>query len=354
LDTVTHGLAGWLIARSLPDQWKGDHPRTANAVVALAAMLPDVDNVASLLGSETYVRIHRGLSHSFPGIFATSLLVALLVVRLGKANDRRAVFLLAVLGQVSHQALDLLNSYGTQILQPFSNARLSLDLLFVVDLVFTGIILAGIALSRRGPVPARAALAVLAAYVGAAALLHEGARGAVRDAALREGMTVVSAQALPALPFVELPPLESLVSPSAAVASLFPASPENPGTEGSALARRVEIPFPAGPLAWNGFVDDGRTWRRAQIAPFTRQVVWKERALHGADVPEVRALRGRLQDVDTYLWFARLPAVEVSSTGGRTEMTFFDLRFGGVGDRMPFILRVTEAPGEQPSARWGG
>jgi len=59
--------------------------------------------------------------------------------------------------------------------------------------------------------------------------------------------------------------------------------------------------------------------------------------------------------VETYLWFARFPAVEVTSAGGRTEVTFFDLRFGGmVDDHRPFVLRVTEVPGTRPSARWGG
>ena len=155
MDTVTHGLAGWLIARSLPEKWKGGHPKTVSAVVALAAVLPDADNVASLLGSEMYLRIHRGLSHSLPGVLAVSLVMALLFVRFGKLKDRRAVFLLALLGQFSHVLLDLLNSYGTQVLLPFSDARLSLDILFVVDLVFTGIIVAGLALSGREPLRAR-------------------------------------------------------------------------------------------------------------------------------------------------------------------------------------------------------
>jgi len=351
MDTVTHGLAGWLIARSLPEKWKGGHPETVSAVVALAAVLPDADNVASLLGSEMYLRIHRGLSHSLPGVLAVALVMSLLFVRYGKLKDRRAVFLLALLGQFSHVLLDLLNSYGTQVLLPFSDARLALDILFVVDLVFTGIIVAGLALSWRDPLRARTSMAVLAAYVGVAALFHAGARDAVRDAALRDGVKVVSAQALPMLPYVELPSPERFAFVSTAVAF------EMPGAVGKmweGVRRRREIPFPAGPLAWNGFVDDGRAYHRAEIEPLTGRVAWRQHALHGSDIPEVRALRG-MQDVETYLWFARFPAVEVTSAGGRTEVTFFDLRFGGmVDDHRPFVLRVTEVPGTRPSARWGG
>jgi len=350
MDTVTHGLTGWLIARALPEKWKGDHPKTAAAVVSLAAMLPDAANVASLMGSEMYVRIHRGLSHSLPGDLATSFVLALLFARFGKWKDRRAVFLLAVLGQFSHVLLDLLNSYGTQLLLPFSDARLSLDILFVVDLVFTGILLAGIALSRRDPLRARASIAALAAYVGIAALFHAGARDAVRDAALRDGVKVVSAQALPMLPYVDLPSPERFAFASTAVAFEMP---EPVGKVVDRIRRRKQVPFPAGPFAWNGFVDDGSAYLRAEIEPLTGRVSWKEKALHGAEVPEVRALRG-MQDVETYLWFARFPSAEVSCAGGRTEVTFFDLRFAGMPDTRPFVLRVTEVPGARPSARWGG
>ncbi len=349
MDTVTHGLTGWLIARSLPEKWKGGHPKTVAAVVSLAAVLPDADNAASLLGSEMYLRVHRGLSHSLPGILVTSLVLALLFARYGKLKDRRAVFLLALLGQFSHVALDLLNSYGTQILQPFTDARFALDILFVVDLVFTGIILAGIALSRVNPARARTALAALSVYVGLAALFHAGARDAVRDAALRDGVKVVSVHALPTLPYIQLTTPDRLAFASPAQAS----APTAPGEDaGKAVKRPLEIPFPAGPFAWNGFVDDGRTYLRAEIEPLTGQVSWRQRTLRGADVPEVRALRG-IADVETYLWFARFPAVVVTSAGGRTEVTFFDLRFGGIPERKPFLLRVTELPGALPIARWG-
>ena len=189
MDTVTHGLTGWLVARALPDAWKGEHPETATAVVLLGSVLPDADNAASLLGSESYLRIHRGLSHSLLGISVSSLVVALLFARFGRWKDAKRLYLLALVGQVSHIVLDLLNSYGTQILQPISDARLSLDLLFVVDLLFSGIVVAGIAFSRKGRAGrARAALVSLAVFVGIAALLHGRAVDLVRDAAVRSGL----------------------------------------------------------------------------------------------------------------------------------------------------------------------
>jgi membrane-bound metal-dependent hydrolase YbcI (DUF457 family) len=349
MDTVTHGLTGWLVARALPDEWKGEHPGIATAVVALGSVLPDADNAASLLGSELYLRVHRGLSHSVLGIAVSSLVLALLFARFGKWKDAKRLFLLALLGQISHVVLDLLNAYGTQVLQPFSDARLSLDLLFVVDLVFTGIVVAGIAWSRGGRARgARVAMASLAVYVGIAALLHGRAVDLVRDAAVRSGVRVVTASALPQLPSVALPSLDRFGFATPAAAS--PAERDLPGSRAS--VERRTVPFPAGPLSWNGFVDDGRTFLRAEVDPLAGTLEWKQRELRGPDVPEVRAVRG-LADVETYLWFARFPAASVATTQGRTEVTFYDMRFSGMPGRRTFLLRVIETPGAPPLARWG-
>ena len=339
MDTVTHGLTGWLVARAVPsDAGK----KMATAAVVLGSVLPDADNVASLFGSEIYLRLHRGVSHSFAGVAVTSLLVALLFYRFGKWKDLKKLYLLALLGQLSHIALDLLNSYGTQIFQPFSNARVSFDLLFIIDLAFTGIVVLGLLLSRSRPARARAAVFALAAYVGLAAFLHVRAADAVRDAAVHNGVQVVSSWALPTLG--EMPAGMDLGigrKAEAAIAGL-PAV----GTQ------RGGYPLPAGPFAWNGFVDDGSTYLRAEVNPFDGAIAWRERVRKGRDAPEARALKD-LPDVRTYLWFARFPTVFVSTADGKTVVTFSDLRFGGATTRRPFVLRVTETPGLPPRTHWG-
>ncbi|MBI5342329.1 MAG: metal-dependent hydrolase [Deltaproteobacteria bacterium] len=346
MDTVTHGLAGWLVARAIPsDAGK----REATIAVVLGSVLPDADNVATLLGSEFYLRLHRGVSHSFAGIAATSLVVALLFYRFGKWKDLKKLYLLVLLGQLSHVALDLLNSYGTQIFQPFSDARVSFDLLFIVDLAFTGIIILGILLSRYRPSRARAAIVVLASYVCFAAFLHLRAEDAVRNAAFRHGVPVVSAWALPRLP--EVHSLPDLAPGRRAEAAQRPRREEAaPGL--ASIASRDRFPFPAGPIAWNGFVDDGRTYLRAEVDPFDGAVDWKEREWKGRDTPQAQALRD-LPDVRTYLWFARFPTVHVSTEEGTTVVTFYDMRFGGLTARRPFVLKVIESPGRSPRAHWG-
>ena len=348
MDTITHGLTGWLVARAVPSD---SGRREATAAVVLGSLLPDADNVTSLLGSEMYLRLHRGISHGFAGIAVTSLLIALLLYRFGKWKDLKKLYLLALLGQLSHVALDLLNSYGTQIFQPFSDARVSFDLLFVVDLVFTGIIVAGLLLSRRRAAPARAAIVGLCVYLGFATVLHFRAEDAVRTAAEMQGVRVVSASALPRLAEVDVGTGlaafrlvgEAWARPDDSGLPNLPI-PDHPG----------KYPFPAGPFAWNGFIDDGRTYLRAEVDPLSGAVDWKQRVHRGRDIPEVRAVED-IPDVRTYLWFARFPVVQTFHAGKNTILLFSDLRFGEVpGRRRPFVLRVIEAPGRSPQVRWGG
>lgn len=357
MDTVTHGLTGWLLARSLPAEARR---KEATAALVVGSLLPDADHIATLFGNEFYLRVHRGLSHGFAGVALTSLVVALLLYRFGKWKQLPKLYLLALLGHFSHIVLDLLNSYGTQIFQPFSDARVSLDILFVIDLVFTGIILAGILFSRRGAAPARAALAALGVYVVFAAVLHLRAEEAVREAARRHGIPVVSAAALPRLPEVDVARgLAAFRFAAEARAGEGLAAQAQTGVQPSVLTELPipnhpgMYPLPAGPCAWNGFIDDGKSYLRAEVEPFSGAVVWRERVRRGGDLPEVRAL-GDIPDVRTYLWFARFPVVKTSRGGGTTVLTFSDLRFGEVpGRRRPFRLQVIGVPDRPPQVRWG-
>ena len=348
MDTVTHGLAGWLVARAIHAE---EGKKEATAALIVGSLLPDADNVASLLGSELYLRLHRGVSHGFAGVVVTSLLVALLLYRFGKWKELKHLYLLVLVGQFLHISLDLLNSYGTQIFQPFSDARVSFDILFVIDLVFTGIIVAGLALSCRRPAPARLAMAVLAGYVVFAAVLHSRAEDAVRNAAERYGVPVVSAWALPRLPEVTV---ESDLASIKLVGEAWAQQEREEIPNLPIPGHPNRIPFPAGPLAWNGFIDDGRTYLRAEVDPFSGAVAWKQRVPRGQDVAEVREVQD-IPEVRTYLWFARFPVVQTSRNGLLRILTFSDLRFGEVpGRRRPFVLRVIEAPGRSPQVRWGG
>ena len=59
----------------------------------------------------------------------------------------RAYLVIAALGVGMHILGDLITSFGTMIYAPLSDARPALSATFIIDLWFTGIILAGLAAS---------------------------------------------------------------------------------------------------------------------------------------------------------------------------------------------------------------
>src|SRR5207237_10321745 len=78
----------------------------------------------------------------------------------------------------AHIAADVITSYGTMVFAPFSDWRVAIGTTFIIDLWFSGIIVAGLiasAIVYRSRRPAIAALAVLVAYVGFQYLQREHA-----------------------------------------------------------------------------------------------------------------------------------------------------------------------------------
>lgn len=172
MDTLTHALSGALAARATAPR-----PGTPDTIPLsrrvglgfLAAAAPDLDIVISWVSPLSYLYYHRGVTHSFVMLPLWALLLAFLSALVWrKGPSWRAYFGVFAWGIGSHIAGDLLTSFGTMIFAPLSDARYALSTTFIIDLWFTGIILAGLiaaAVWRRSRVPAIAGLAVLAGYV---------------------------------------------------------------------------------------------------------------------------------------------------------------------------------------------
>ncbi|HKU72198.1 MAG TPA: metal-dependent hydrolase, partial [Burkholderiales bacterium] len=101
---------------------------------------------------------------------------------------------------------DLITSYGTMIFAPLSNERYGIGTTFIIDLWFSGIIVAGLAASlawRKSALPAIAGLAVLCGYVAFQEVQQENAidwgEAYARSAGMKDA--VVTAQARPVSPF---------------------------------------------------------------------------------------------------------------------------------------------------------
>jgi inner membrane protein len=183
MDNLTHGLLGLAIgALRRPDSPPGTPLSPTDKAVllgaVLAAELPDLDTLLPAANSVDHaLRAHRGLSHSL----VASPVIALVATGLALLVFRRARFLPVFLSSllsllVAHLLCDLWTGWGTRLLLPFSDERLTLDWTMVVDpLVTLPLLGASLWAWRRR---ARWRRAVLAGFVLAAA--YVGLRGVLQ------------------------------------------------------------------------------------------------------------------------------------------------------------------------------
>jgi inner membrane protein len=123
MDPVTHVAAGALISQLLPGPSRG---WSALAGV-IFALLPDIDYLLIFSDRLTFIRHHRGFSHSLLALPLLAFLGALAGRALGGPRWFRPLFFIGLAVVASHLLLDLATSYGTQILFPFSLKRFTLD-----------------------------------------------------------------------------------------------------------------------------------------------------------------------------------------------------------------------------------
>lgn len=142
MDSISHLALGAVIAKAVAGNKYGNKVLLYGAI---AASIPDFDVLLSPLFSPVnFLLIHRGLSHSF----AIMLMLAPLLTYLSRFIDRDISFkffkrlTIVLLAWCSHLAVDIFNTYGTAILAPFNNHRLSIDSLPILDITLLVVLLA--------------------------------------------------------------------------------------------------------------------------------------------------------------------------------------------------------------------
>jgi len=137
MDTITHTLAGAVIAKAIHDEKIGKWGTIAGLAMGL---FPDSDFILGLFNRQFYLEYHRDFTHSLLLIPLYALFFSWLFVKISKRHHFWSYFKVCLPVLVSHAVLDLLTSYGTMILSPFFEHRFSWDLVFIIDLVFSGIV----------------------------------------------------------------------------------------------------------------------------------------------------------------------------------------------------------------------
>jgi inner membrane protein len=337
MDTVTHGIAGSILARSLTDRAAA---RAALVLGLVGGMLPDLD-LFFLHGRIAYLRGHRGWTHTFLMLPVFALVLAVLarfLYRYAHHVRIRVLFLFAALGILSHIVFDWITSFGIMFWIPFSRRRYALDWVFILDPFFTGIVsitlLAATIFRPKGRLISAIGGGVLAAYVLFCAAMHSVALRAWKriDAVPPGTKAAVLPQFLSPFRWLGISDRSNELH-----VAFFDVGP---------FARGVPDPKPPERVGeiFSSLSDFYPPPERAQIRRYGKPPP-------SATLAEVE----KLPDVRTYLDFARYPLATVRTRAdGDTSVSYQDLRFlpwfsgpweretgrGMRFRRQPFVYRV--------------
>ena len=321
MDTLTHALSGALLARAVAPQGRSVPRYVAAGFLACAA--PDLDFVVSRTPLD-YILYHRGVTHSLLMLPLWALGVAWLLSRiLRETAGWRRLYAISAAAIALHIAGDLITSFGTMILAPFSDWRAAIGTTFIIDLWFTGIIVAGLVFSaifRRSRTPAIVGLCVLTAYVAFQYVLKQQALEFARARAREHAMPEVRAEPRPVSPFNW---------------TVFAGDDEKYDVANINLIRRT-------PKSWHpgeGFI----ARLDAAYQPLA-SALWVTRYRYGTGDPS------RVHDAWTsnalaaFRWFAAVPAFD----GKEGACYYFvDLRFATPGrESTPFRFAACGGPGD--------
>ena len=361
MDTITHGIAGALLAKSFLPERTG---RLAARAVTLGAVLPDTDFFADFFSSHPLIHaeFHRSITHSFVMLPVWALLLGGLTSRW---DERRRWLLLSGLygaGLALHVCLDLITSYGTLILAPWSRDRYALDITFFADLTLTAVVLlpqllawiyksreqaahrgliawVSVALAGGGvawlasalqlPLPPNAVIAGLAlvAVLFLAPSLQDVGFKVSRAAYCRVGVAGLVVY----LGLCSLAHQRALARVDAFARSL-----------GATVERQAALPAPPSLRWWSGMVETPTGIYRVAIHLFDPSPP-SYRFFPNAAENFYRKKAEEFPETQTFLWFARFPWVTYREENGFHIVEYTDLQFMSVrGDRnFPWTFQVS-------------
>lgn len=160
MDNLTHGLTGALIAQTGLKKKTG----LGLAALVLGANLPDIDVVGLLwLDSKEALGFRRGITHGPIGVALLPIGLAALLWGGDRWQDGRGkrpearlpvsfkwLYILGLIGAISHTLMDWLNVYGVRFLYPFDKSWYYGDTLFIIDVWLWALLIVSVWWSARG------------------------------------------------------------------------------------------------------------------------------------------------------------------------------------------------------------
>lgn len=329
MDPITHALTGATVIYTFPKEVR---PWWFVVWGILVAMLPDID-IFFVDSAIDYIKIHRGITHSLAGAWALSFICTIPLVMLTTFRPQPNVFpppktiswsligawIFAYGILVLHIWLDVMNSYGTQLLLPFSDYRVRLNGLFIIDLLLTLPLVLGLLFWRNN----RLIMFILLLWI----IIYP-----ITSVGIRLGFESY-------LNTVYIP-LDKLPS----------SQHKNSFGEGLNNVQKVYLlPDAFTPLHWKLVLDNGDYWSVAGYTIFSSPPTY---FTHLKKPPERlwELLKERSTIFRTYEQFAALPTLnDVKETSRGKQYIFSDLRFGST---IPFVNELqVKREGEEVAFR---
>jgi len=196
VEPVTHALASLALARATQKRL----PRFGTAILIVSGVAADLDYVSYFTGPGAFLRFHRAVLHSLPGILVlVSLIAGVFCWTNRRLPTKKTVlplpfivaFTFACLGASRHLMLDLSGGEGVQLLWPFRTSSFAWNLttnfdVWILIFLVAGLLMPGLfrlvseEIGERGNTEglrhgASITMLLLFAYLGARGILHRHA-----------------------------------------------------------------------------------------------------------------------------------------------------------------------------------
>lgn len=147
MDTGTHVVMGiGLAGLATLDPVIAHDPFTAHAALVgtlTGSLVPDIDTVLKLKDNASYIRHHRGNTHSLPATFLWPILLTVFISHFSNTSSILHLWMWTFIAVGIHVFVDIFNAYGTQALKPISNRWIALGIINIFDPFIFGLHILG-------------------------------------------------------------------------------------------------------------------------------------------------------------------------------------------------------------------
>jgi inner membrane protein len=191
MDLLTQGLAGSILAVSIA---KPEETRKASLIGLLSGLSADLDFfIQSSNDPLLNLEYHRHFTHSIFFIPVAALLLSIIFWPFFKKTmSWIRIFIFSLAGYLLSGFIDACTSYGTRLLWPLSDERISFNIISIIDPIFTLALLIGLvtAFTMKQKFPAHFALFLATGYLLLGLLQHYRIEQISYDYAQKQGHEV--------------------------------------------------------------------------------------------------------------------------------------------------------------------